>query len=287
MNSTDLIGKVRPYIDSLKGKRANVTLVNSALVIRDFILWVKTQQPQDIKEVVEGYLNHLKNSKKLAHSTLNTYFFTIKPYVDWTTKENLLEDIELYTIVEGYKDYRPLEELCKLIDVAETSEFKTLIVILIFTGARIGEVLELKQHHIEISPNTIIIRFRTEKRKKNPVREIPITDPMAIEVIKKHIESLGESNKLFTLSYKAVWGRLQILCQKAKIKRLKPHTFRHSLASHLIKNGEDIVFIQNWLGHESITSTQIYTHIANPDMIRKAPVVKRNDGNTRTDAGTP
>jgi site-specific recombinase XerD len=288
MNSTDLIGNVRPYIDSLRGKRANVTLVNSVLVLRDFILWVKTQQPQDIKEVVEGYLNHLKNSKKLAHSTLNTYFFIIKPYVDWISKADLLKDVELYTIVEGYVDYRPLEELCRLIPVAEKQSDKAMLAILIFTGARIGEVLALQRHHIEISPDSITIKFRTEKRKKNPIREIPIKDPEAIEIIKEYIESLGgESNKLFQDSYKMVWHTLQVLCVKTKIKRLKPHTFRHSFASAMRKEGADIRFIQNWLGHKSMNSTERYTHISNPEMMNKAPVVKRHDGNTRTDAGTP
>ena len=295
MNSDVLFGKVKTYIDSLRGKRANGTLINSALILRDFILWAKEQPPQDIRELVEGYMSYLRNTKKLAHVTINHHFFTIKPYVDWVTKDkSILEDVELYTVVDKYIDYRPLEELVKLLDVAETPEDKAIVATLIFTGARINEVLSLQWRHVEFSPNMdyMIIHFKTEKRKGNPERGIPVKEPIAVKAMYDYFgtqvnvdETFLTSARMFPKTYKKFWHDLKDWCKKAKIKELHPHTFRHSLATAMLKREENIKTVKEMLGHSSIQTTEKYLHISGLDLLNSAPVVMKNDGNG-TNAGS-
>jgi len=295
LNSDVLFGKVKAYIDSLTGKRANGTLINSAFILRDFILWAKEQPVQELRELVEGYMSHLRSNKKLAHITINHHFFTIKPFVDWVTKDkSILEDMELYTVVEKYIDYRPLEELVKLYDAVEDPADKALIATLIFTGARINEVLSLQWRHIEFSPNMdyIIVHFKTEKRKGNPERGIPIKDPTAINLINNYRtvrvtdETILTVPKVFPKTYKKVWHDLRDWCKKAKIKSLHPHTFRHSLATAMLKRGEHIKTVKEMLGHSSIMTTEKYTHISGLDLLNSAPVVMKNDGNRTTPGST-
>jgi site-specific recombinase XerD len=289
--------KVKPYINSLRGKRADGTLRNSAIILRDFVLWLPSGEITNMRRTVEEYLTHLKTDQNLQHSTINHHFFTIKPFIDWVMEpQRLLEKFDKYTTVDAFPDHRPINELIKLIDVADNLADRAALSILIFSGARINEVLSLTWGQFAFSSDGsyINIKFRTEKRKKNPIREIPIKEPLAIELITRyywdtHPQDVDRAipTKLFERTYKSFWHALKNWCEKAKIKSMKTHTLRHSFATEMLNNGVDIRIIQVLLGHASITSTQIYTHPSTATLLSSVPVVKQNVGNTGADASPP
>jgi len=137
------------------------------------------------------------------------------------------------------------------------------------TGMRVSEAVDLKKDNINLD-----IGFLRCIGKGNKERVIPL-GKKAIGSIKKYLESSRlvflknkESDFLFLnrsgrrISRQSVWKLIKKYALSARIKKpLKPHTLRHSFATHLLERGADLRSVQEMLGHSNISTTQIYTHI--------------------------
>ena len=88
-----------------------------------------------------------------------------------------------------------------------------------------------------------------------------------MKINQKHEDVLFLNSRGTSMSRVIVFIIIKELADKAGInKKISPHTFRHSFATHLLQNGADLRFIQEMLGHSSITTTQIYTHLENEEL---------------------
>ena len=88
-----------------------------------------------------------------------------------------------------------------------------------------------------------------------------------LKINQKHEDVLFLNSRGTSMSRVIVFIIIKELADKAGInKKISPHTFRHSFATHLLQNGADLRFIQEMLGHSSITTTQIYTHLENEEL---------------------
>jgi len=146
---------------------------------------------------------------------------------------------------------------------------KTIIEVLYGTGIRVSELTDLKLSNIFFIENLLKV-----SGKGNKERFVPLGKIASIE-IKKYLNDRDKlkidskfSDILFLNRYGRQLTRSMIFkvindsCKNAKIhKKISPHTLRHSYATHLLKNGADLRTIQLILGHESITTTEIYTHL--------------------------
>jgi integrase/recombinase XerD len=157
---------------------------------------------------------------------------------------------------------------------------KTIIEILYGTGIRVSELVNLKLSNIFFKENIIKVIGKGNKERFVPLGEIA-SDEMKIYINDRNqlkIDSKS-SDVLFLNRYGRRLTRsmiFKIISDASKRigldKKISPHTLRHSFATHLIKNGADLRTIQLILGHESITTTEIYTHL---DTLHLEEVLKK------------
>ncbi|MFW9854839.1 MAG: tyrosine recombinase XerC [Candidatus Thorarchaeota archaeon] len=147
---------------------------------------------------------------------------------------------------------------------------KTILYLLYGTGLRVSELSNLNTEHIDI-PNRVI---RVEGGKGNKDRIIPLPDllvPILTEYISSYFSKFNRKDSALILNQRGT--RLtprsiqRIVKKHRKLaglndKRLTPHTLRHAFATHLLSNSVDIRVIQELLGHASLSTTQLYTHVS-------------------------
>lgn len=159
----------------------------------------------------------------------------------------------------------------------------TLLEILYASGLRVSELVTLKLSHLQ-KEHGKLRPFLLVKGKGGKERIVPLNDP-AIKALEHYLElrpallkekeisewlfpTRAKNGKITHLSRQ----RLAVLLKEAALQinidpeKVSPHVLRHSFASHLIENGANLSLVQNLLGHSSITTTQIYTHVLNERM---------------------
>ena len=186
-----------------------------------------------------------------------------------------MSNIESPKLGRKLPDILNIEEISKMINsIDEKENFgqrnKTIIEILYGTGIRVSELIELRISNIFFKENIIRVLGKGEKERFVPLgikAKKSIND--YINTKRNHQKVDESSNDILILSkYGKKLTRHMIFTLIRNIskncginKKISPHTFRHSFASHLLKNGADLRSIQLILGHESITTTEIYTHL--------------------------
>ncbi|MEM5836192.1 MAG: tyrosine-type recombinase/integrase [Candidatus Aenigmatarchaeota archaeon] len=166
------------------------------------------------------------------------------------------------------------EEVKKIIDSIENEKHKLIVMMLYSSGLRLSELINLKVGDLEL--NERIGWVRTGKGEKD--RMFIISEKLA-ERIGKFIEGKRPEDYVFSgrkekLSPRTIQKIVANAVKKANInKKVSPHTFRHSFATHLLDAGENIRKIQELLGHSSLTTTQVYTHISKEELKKvKSPL---------------
>ena len=172
-------------------------------------------------------------------------------------------------------DTLSLEEIEKLISATEENtdlakRNRCMIEVLYGCGLRVSELTELQISNINFKENYLKIQGKGDK-----VRFVPLADYTA-DFIKNYLNNIRSKQKMnpkhsdtlflnsrgVQISRQMVFLIIKEIVRKAGIqKNISPHTFRHSFATHLLQNGADLRFIQEMLGHSSITTTEIYTHL--------------------------
>ncbi len=203
---------------------------------------------------LKGFFNYLLFEGKINSSPLNDIE---SPKIENKLPEVLTED-EIKRLISSVK-----------IDSEFGQRNKAIIEVLYGTGIRVSELTELKISNIFFNENIIKVTG-----KGNRERYVPLGKIASIE-IKKYLnarEKLKIDSKFSDILFLNRYGRQLTRSMIFKVindssinagidKKISPHTLRHSYATHLLKNGADLRTIQLILGHESITTTEIYTHL--------------------------
>ena len=151
------------------------------------------------------------------------------------------------------------EEVNKLFNSIDKFEHSILIKSLYYFGPRVSELLGIKIEDINLKEKTV--RIKTLKKKTGQLAERiqPIPIPF-FDTFKTYLKLDGrEYGLLFKLSRQRVWQLVKLYGEKSGIKKsIHPHTLRHSFATHVYEKREDIKAVQDLLGHEDISTTQIY-----------------------------
>lgn len=201
-------------------------------------------------------------------------FFKYLLYED-KISENPAQLLEAPKLTRKLPDTLSFPEIEKLLDAIslgspEGHRNRAMLEILYSSGLRVSELINLKMSHIYME-----IGFLRVLGKGNKERLVPIgTDALKylklyMEHVRNHqVIALGHEDIVFLnrrgkkLSRVMVFIIIKNLAIEAGIrKNISPHTFRHSFATHLIEGGADLRAVQEMLGHESITTTEIYTHL--------------------------
>lgn len=204
----------------------------------------------------------------------------IKSFYKFLLIEEVIEN-DPTTLLESPKIGRKLpdvltdDEINRLIDAVDLSRAegvrnKAILETLYSCGLRVSELVNLRISNLHFEQEFIKVAGKGEKERLVPISK------RAIEEIKKYIVSYrrkikidkSSDNVLFLnrrgrkLSRVMIFTIIKNLAEKIKLeKSISPHTFRHSFASALVKGGADLRAVQEMLGHESILTTEIYTHL--------------------------
>ena len=145
---------------------------------------------------------------------------------------------------------------------------RAMLELLYATGLRVSELINLKFINVNIDEAFLKVLGKGSKERLIPFGEK--AKSFLNIYLKKRKPSSGNEEHIFIsrlgkkLSRVEFWRQLKNIARKAGInKNITPHTLRHSFASHLLAGGADIRFVQEMLGHSSISTTQIYTHLDN------------------------
>jgi len=233
---------------------------------------------------------------KIEEETIQQFIYTIAKEVNPRTQSRIISGLRgffNYLVFEEYRTTNPLELIespkigMKLPDTLSLEEIDLLIATIDLSkaqgernraiietlygcGLRVSELIFLKISDLFFDEGFIKVTGKGDKQRFVPIG--PQTEKY-IKIYRKEIrihQKINPSAKdtLFlnrrgnALSRAMIFHIVKELAEKAGIKKnISPHTFRHSFATHLLENGADLRAIQQMLGHESITTTEIYTHI--------------------------
>ncbi|RMD67611.1 recombinase XerC [Candidatus Pacearchaeota archaeon] len=155
------------------------------------------------------------------------------------------------------------EEVQALLNAVKRKKSRLIISMLYSTGMRVSELVNLKVEDLNLSERSGWVR--AGKGAKD--RLFVLSDALA-EELEQYLKERNKSNGYVFSDDKPLTPRnVQKIIKKARVKaginkKVTPHTLRHSFATHLLEQGTDIRVIQTLLGHSSLTTTQIYTHIS-------------------------
>jgi len=263
-------------------KNTCISYVNDITQYLDYIKKYREKyDPEDINiEDIRSYLaslkrNHISStsqSRKLSAMKSFHKFLMLEKYVSKNVAkliQNPKQEKKLPTVLS-------IEEVENLLNVLSEDtplelRNKTMIELAYSSGLRVSELVDLKMKNLHLNNGFIEIFGKGNKERIVPVGE------EAIYLINKYLETarlLYVNNKSKDYVFLTRRGTnmtrqmfFEIIREKAKLagitKEISPHKLRHSFASHLLERGIDLRLIQELLGHESISTTEIYTHINN------------------------
>lgn len=242
---------------------------------------VKYQEISDITYVDKSHINKYIASLKranLSKQTIARKIIAIKEFHKFLYAEKITDE-DAAKFIELPKPSKPLpvvltkEEISKMLDSIQTDtplglRDKAMIETLYASGLRISELVNLKTADIHLREKYIVV-----VGKGNKERMVPLGD-MATIALRNYLEkgrpylSKKPGTTLFynyqgnQISRQSLYKYIVKLAKENEImKEISPHTIRHSFATHLLEGGTDLRIVQELLGHEDISTTQIYTHI--------------------------
>jgi integrase/recombinase XerD len=276
---------IKDYQDYLRIERglSENSIINYTLDIKKLVLWLEENKiintPISInEEVIQQFIYTI--AKKINPRSQSRIISGLRGFFNYLIfeeyrKTNPLELIESPKLGRKLPDTLSMAEIDLLIASIDLStpqgeRNRAILETLYGCGLRVSELTGLKISDLFFEEGFIKVTGKGDKQRFVPIGEATIK---FIDLYKKEIRIHQEihpsaKDTIFLnrrgkpLTRAMIFTIIKQLAEKAGIKKnISPHTFRHSFATHLLQNGADLRAIQQMLGHESITTTEIYTHI--------------------------
>jgi integrase/recombinase XerD len=281
--------QVRHFSNYLKIERSLAAnsveaYIHDVQMLQQFIAMKDPQRSplQVTTKVLQGFLEYINELGMSAHSQARI-LSGIKAFYKYMLFEELI-DKDPTALIEGPKlgrklpdtlSYPEIEKLFNAIDMssAEGGRNRAMLEVLYSSGLRVSELTDLKMNNVYFD-----IGFLRIVGKGNKERLVPIGRD-AMKFLKIYIDEIRgkhphkppqKDSEIFVflnrngkkLTRVMIFTIIKRLASSIALnKTISPHTFRHSFATHLIEGGADLRAVQEMLGHESITTTEIYTHL--------------------------
>lgn len=232
---------------------------------------VRTAGPREI----ETFIGNDKISKRSQARRLSA----LKSFFKWLMMEGMIEEnpcdmTDAPKLGTYLPDVLSVEEVEAVMEAIDTSTHlglrdRAIIETLYGCGLRVSEAVGLRISNLYLDEGFIKVQGKGSKERLVPIGDMAADAIMAyLEVRENFPYDRNNDDVLFlnrygkTLSRVSMFKTVKTAVLLAGIrKEVSPHTFRHSFATHLVENGADLRVVQEMLGHESITTTEIYTHI--------------------------
>lgn len=313
---TEISALAKQFCDHLEIEmnRSRRTVESYIRTLSYFFLWGKIETPRDItaEKVHEYriYLNRktIRNGATLKKSTQSYHAVVLRTFLKYLSKQNIQtlapEKIEIGKSPDREVDFLEYEEVERLIEATDgttNKSFRDKAILELFfsSGLRVSELVSLNRDHVNLEKEEFSVRGKGNKLR------IVFISPSAKTALSRYLEKRTDVDPALFIAYKKAGlvnkkskeresNRLTVrsierivkyyAIKAGIVKDVHPHTLRHSFATDLLINGADIRSVQSMLGHASITTTQIYTHVTNEHLkeIHKAFHAKRKKKSTNS-----
>ena len=235
-----------------------------------------TVAPSDAApEDIERYLSSLSGISKRSQARLLS---ALRSFFGWLVLEGMMEDnpcdrVDSPKLGQYLPEVLSVEEVISIIETVDLSSWqglrdRAILEVLYGCGLRVSEAVELRISCLYLDEGYIKVIGKGNKERLVPVGE------MAAQALTAYLESRpvpfdAQSDDLVflnrfgrSLSRQSMFLMIKKNALVADVrKEISPHTLRHSFATHLVEGGADLRLVQEMLGHENITTTEIYTHV--------------------------
>ncbi|KKT82516.1 MAG: hypothetical protein A3B99_02980 [Candidatus Yanofskybacteria bacterium RIFCSPHIGHO2_02_FULL_44_12b] len=289
MDLKELKNRYLEYLEIEKGRSAK-TIENYSRYLDRFLSFAKTNNADDLTEdLIRQYrlfINRLRdtNGKTLKRITQNYHVISLRNFLKYLAKIGIksvpAEKIELGKQEAREVTFLENEEFERLLNAPEGENLdalrdRAILSVLFSTGMRVSELCSLNREKIDLKRGELSVIGKGSKIRlvflsedaKNRIyqyekKRTDVDEALFIRISKKNSEA---DLRLTPRSIQRIVKKYSI---KAGImgKNISPHTIRHSYATDLLRNGADIRSVQEMLGHASVTTTQIYTHVTDKQL---------------------
>ena len=272
-----MVGLLKDYNYYLRMERAMSpnTVASYCSDVDKFLKWIAFPLKELSSDDVAGYLSGLGQISKRSQARILS---SLKSFCAWLVMEGVLNDNPCDK-VDGPKlgryipDVLSVDEVVLIMEAVDLSSWtglrdRALLEVLYGCGIRVSEAVGLKVSCLYFDEGFVRVIGKGDKERLVPMGE------MAAESLKAYLKArpsageLSDGDLVFVNRYGGGLSRVSAFKTVKKMARLagirreiSPHTFRHSFATHLIENGADLRLVQEMLGHESVATTEIYTHV--------------------------
>ena len=275
LEKRSLLEQYQKYLEGLRLSKSTVETYTTFII--QLLIYMKEDKLTDIdNEFIRHFVEDIISKKQYGISTHRQMISSIKHF-GRLFKNTSINDLELHSPKKSA--YLPSvlsqSEVIKLLSSTANLKHRTILAVLYSSGLRIGEIINLNVQDIDIDRMQITIK-QSKGRKDRYVMLADTILPLLMNYVNTYKPKFffieGSSGKRYTPS--SIRSFLKKSCVKAGIiKRVTPHTLRHSYATHLIENGVGLRHIQELLGHSKPETTMIYTHVAKKDLLSiKSPL---------------
>ena len=278
----NLINNYLEYLE-IEKNRSQATIQNYAHYLKRFLKWSKIEKAKQITpDLVRKYRIHL-NRQDLKQITQNYHIIALRGFLGYLAKRDIKtlapEKIELGKQKQRQVEFLEEDEVNKLLSAPKNKTLsdlrdKSILEVLFSTGLRVSELTSLNKDNINFDKGEFSIRGKGGK-----IRLVFLSDS-ARASIQKYLSKRHDLDPALFIRHEAKKKQIKqsdlrlgvrsiqrIVKKYSKIagiigKQVSPHKLRHSFATDLLQSGADLRSIQQMLGHSSINTTQVYTHVS-------------------------
>lgn len=281
MNWVHAITFFKQYL-KLERSLSENTIESYGRDVESFANFIKLEHPSALTigtHDLQSFLEEINEAGMKSHtqarmlSGLKAFYkyLLFEEYVD-ADPTTLIDTPKLGRKFPDTLEYHEIEELMEAIDLStpEGPRNRAILEVLYSSGLRVSELVALKRNHVYKDIGFIRVIGKGNKERLVPIGKSALKH---IDIYQKHSYAHipvqpGFENFVFlnrrgkSLTRVMIFIIIKRLVEKTSIKKkVSPHTFRHSFATHLLQGGADLRAVQEMLGHESITTTEVYTHM--------------------------
>ena len=268
---------------SIQKNYSNMTTLNYRKDLEEYSIFLKSKNysynNMDYKKCVD-YLLFL-DEKKLKKTSISRRLSSLRTFYKFLVLNNYVSSNPFSLIsspkkekrIPSFINYEGIEEIFNIpnLKTIEGQREKAILEVLYGSGIRVSELVNIKLKDIDFNNKTILIFGKGSKERivsfGEPAKEamkMYIDDSRKKYLDGKESEYLIVGNNTQKLTTRRIEQIIDKLITKTSIKmNITPHMFRHTFATHLLDNGCNLIAVQELLGHESLSSTEIYTHVSN------------------------
>lgn len=248
------VNKLREYCENLSP--ALMPQDVSFNHLSEFIKWLNIDNPKTQSRILSGIRSFFR-------------YMTIEGKIS-ENPASMLESPRAGTRLPDVLSVEEIDRIISAIDLSkpEGQRNKAIIETLYGCGLRVSELINLRLTDIRFEQEYVTVTGKGNKQRLIPLNQNTIKQIEYYMQDRNRLKTIVDQNILFLnrrgkkLSRIMIYTIIRELCLQAGIKKkVSPHTFRHSFATHLVQAGADLRAVQEMLGHESILTTEVYTHI--------------------------